>query len=285
MPRSTVERAIVAETVAAAIREGAEQLAKTSDTARLDAELLMAEALGVSRSELLLRHTGDPVPPSFSDLVRRRAGHEPVAQILGHQDFFGRSFIVTPDVLIPRGDSETLIEVTLGIGGGPGKVLDCGTGSGALLLTLLAEREELQGTGIDNSPRALQVAAANAARLGVAERANLLHLDWRTPGWSSDLGQFEVVIANPPYVESGAELAPSVRDFEPAAALFAGKDGLDDYRILIPQLRDLLVPGGAAILEIGAGQAGPVSDLGRAAGFDVTLHRDLAHRPRVLVLQ
>ncbi len=275
----------MAKSVAAAIREAAELLSATSDTARLDAELLMAEALGVSRSELLLRHTGDAVPPSFSDLIRRRAGHEPVAHILGHQDFFGRSFIVTPDVLIPRGDSETLIEVALGIRSGPGKVLDCGTGSGALLLTLLAEREELQGTGIDNSPRALQVAATNASRLGVAERAHLLHLDWQTPGWSGDLGQFDLVIANPPYVERGADLAPSVRDFEPAAALFAGKDGMDDYRILIPQLRDLLVPGGAAILEIGAEQAGRVSDLGRAAGFDVTLDRDLAHRPRVLVLQ
>lgn len=273
------------ETVAAAIRAAAEQLAETSDTARLDAELLMAEALGVSRSELLLRHTGDAVPPSFAELVRRRAGHEPVAHILGHQDFYGRSFIVTPNVLIPRGDSEILVEAALGILRSEGRVLDCGTGSGALLLTLLAERSALTGVGIDNSLQALEVAAANAARLGVEDRARLLHLDWRAAGWSSGLGHFELVIANPPYVETGADLAPSVRNYEPAAALFAGEEGLDDYRILIPQLPDLLAPGGAAILEIGAGQADPVSDLAHAAGFDVTLHRDLAHRPRVLVLQ
>ncbi|MDZ4307139.1 peptide chain release factor N(5)-glutamine methyltransferase [Allopontixanthobacter sp.] len=275
----------MAETVAAAIRAAAERLSRTSDTARLDAELLMAEALGVSRSELLLRHSGDAVPPSFADLIRRRAGHEPIAHILGHQDFFGRSFIVTRDVLIPRGDSEILIEAALGMVQGPGRVLDCGTGSGALLLTMLAERSELKGVGIDNSPRALEVAGANAARLGLAERARLLDRDWRAAGWSGDLGQFALVIANPPYVESGADLAPSVRDFEPAAALFAGEDGLDDYRILIPQLRDLLVPGGSAIFEIGAQQADQVTGLARANGFDVTLCRDIAHRPRALVLQ
>jgi len=275
----------MAETVAAAIRAAAARLSETSDTARLDAELLMAEALGVSRSELLLRHAGDPVPPSFVELVRRRAGHEPVAYILGHQEFYGRSFTVTPDVLIPRGDSEILIETALGILQGPGRVLDCGTGSGALLLTLLAERSTLAGVGIDNSPRALEVAGANASRLGVAERTRLLQLDWRETGWASGLGQFDLVIANPPYVESGAVLAPSVRNYEPAAALFAGEEGLDDYRILIPQLSQLLAQRGSAILEIGAAQADLVSDLARAAGFEVTLHRDLAHRPRALMLQ
>lgn len=275
----------MAETVAAAIRAAAVRLSETSDTGRLDAELLMAEALGVSRSELLLRHAGDPVPPSFAELVRRRAGHEPIAYILGHQEFYGRSFAVTPDVLIPRGDSEILIETALGILDGPGRVLDCGTGSGALLLTLLAERSTLGGVGIDNSSRALEVARANASRLGVAERARLLRLDWRETGWASGLGQFDLVIANPPYVETGAVLSPSVRNYEPASALFAGDEGLDDYRILIPQLRELLAPGGSAILEIGSAQADPVSDLARAAGFEATLHRDLAHRPRALVLQ
>lgn len=275
----------MAETVAAAIRAAAERLSETSDTARLDAELLMAEALGISRSELLLRHTGDAVPPSFFGLVRRRAGHEPVAYILGQQEFYGRSFIVTPDVLIPRGDSEILIETALGILQGPGRVLDCGTGSGALLLTLLAERSTLEGVGIDNSSPALEIAGANASRLGVAERTRLLQLDWRETGWANGLGQFELVIANPPYVETDANLAPSVRNFEPAAALFAGEDGLDDYRILIPQLPDLLAPGGAAILEIGAGQAKLVSNLAHASGLEAVLHRDLAHRPRALELQ
>lgn len=273
------------QTAAEAIRETALRLSETSDTARLDAELLMAEALSVTRSELLLRHGGDPVPPAFAALAERRAAHEPVAYILGHQDFYGRSFIVTPEVLIPRGDSESVVDAALDVMPEQGRVLDCGTGSGALLLTLLAERPGMEGAGIDNSLGALAVAAANAARLGVQDRARLLRRDWREEGWQADLGQFDLIIANPPYVESNADLAASVREYEPGAALFAGEEGLDDYRILIPQLRKLLEIGGAAILEIGATQAEAVSALARCAGFDITLRRDLAHRPRALLLQ
>lgn len=271
-------------TIADAIREAAERLSATSDTARLDAELLMAAALGVSRSEMLLRRMGDGEPGRFADLVARRLRHEPVAYILGHQDFYGRDFVVTPDVLIPRGDSESVVEAALACLPAEGRVLDCGTGSGALLLTLLAERPGTQGVGIDSSPGALAVAAANAAALGLQDRAQWLQRDWRIAGWRSELGEFALVIANPPYVETGADLAPSVRDYEPGAALFAGEDGLDDYRILIPQMRSLLSAGGRAVLEIGASQDGAVSDLARAAGFEVRLHYDLAGRPRALVL-
>jgi release factor glutamine methyltransferase len=277
------------QTVSEAIREAAGRLSETSDTARLDAELLMAEALGVTRSELLLRHTRDIVPQVFADLIARRMRHEPIAYILGHQDFYGRSFIVTPEVLIPRGDSECVVQAALDVmpetGPLQGRVLDCGTGSGALLLTLLAERPGIEGVGIDNSLGALAVAAANAARLGVQDRARLLRLDWHDANWHSGIGQFDLIIANPPYVETTAQLALSVREYEPDAALFAGPDGLDDYRILIPQLCGLLRPNGVGVLEIGATQAEAVSDLARPAGFTVTMRRDLAERPRALVLQ
>lgn len=273
------------QTAAEAMREAAGRLSEISDTARLDAELLMAEALGVTRSDMLLRHARDTAPQGFADLLNRRLRHEPIAYILGHQDFYGRSFIVTPEVLIPRGDSESVVEAALGYLAGKARVLDCGTGSGALLLTLLAERPETEGVGIDSSLGALAVAAANAGRLGVQDRARLMRRDWRDVDWRSNIGRFDLIVANPPYVETTADLAPSVRDHEPGSALFAGGDGLDDYRILIPQLPELLETGGTAVLEIGATQDEAVSDLARFAGFDVTLHRDLADRPRALVLQ
>jgi release factor glutamine methyltransferase len=271
--------------VAQALREAAERLAQVSDTAWLDAELLMAEALGVARSELLLRHMDGPVPDGFAAMVERRARHEPVAYIIGRQEFFGREFVVTPDVLIPRADSETIVQAALDVCSDPVRVLDCGVGSGALLLTVLAERPGAKGVGTDRSTGAIELASANAGRFGLASRCELLLRDWTRPGWADGLGQFDLILANPPYVESGAELAPSVRDFEPHGALYSGADGLDDYRILIPQFPKLLTEEGIAVVEIGAGQAEMVAEITRKAGFSAQLHKDLAGRPRALVLQ
>ena len=268
-----------------AIREAAGRLEAVSDTARLDAELLMAEVLGVSRSELLLRHTGDPVPDLFDALVNRRLAHEPVAQILGRKEFYGREFRVCRDVLTPRADSETTAAAALEAAPPDARILDCGTGSGALLLTLLAERPDATGIGIDRSPAALAVAQDNAEHLGVADRAELRLLDWRKPRWRESLSLFDLVVANPPYVESAAELAPSVRDYEPAGALYAGPEGLDDYRVLVPQLPALLRPAGLAVLEIGATQADAVDSIAREAGFRSELRRDLGGRARALILR
>lgn len=266
-----------------AIREAAQRLDPLSDTARLDAEVLMAHALGVSRSELLLRHMADPAPAAFAALVDRRLGHEPVAYITGTQEFFGLPFRVTPDVLIPRGDSEVLVECALAARHDARRVLDCGTGSGALLLAVLANIPEASGTGIDRSPAALTVAAANAEALGLAGRATMACADWDQPGWADGLGDpFDLILANPPYVEEEADLAPSVRGHEPSGALFAGPQGLDAYRVLVPQLPGLLAPGGVALVEIGHQQAGTVGEIARAAGLGVALHRDLGGRPRVL---
>ncbi len=277
-------------TVGEAIRAAAIRLADTSDTARLDAELLMAHALGVSRSDMLLRAMRDPAPEGFPALAERRAAHEPVAYITGWTEFYGRRFDVRPGVLIPRPDSEVLIEAALELVPDPRRVLDIGTGSGALLFTILMEKPKAAGIGIDASMEAIEIALDNGIGLDAEHHFtddwdwHLMQRDWRTTGWADDLGTFDLVLCNPPYVENDAVLDADVRNYEPASALFAGPEGLDDYRILIPQLRGLMAPGGITIVEIGANQAEAVRDLATASGFTVELRRDLAERPRALVL-
>ncbi|MFK4871776.1 peptide chain release factor N(5)-glutamine methyltransferase [Novosphingobium sp. ZW T3_23] len=270
-------------TVGEAIRAAAERLAASSDTARLDAEVLMAHALATSRSSMLLARMRDPAPQGFATLVDRRAAHEPVAYITGSQEFFGLPFTVGPDVLIPRGDSEVLVETALAARPDARKVLDCGTGSGALLLAVLANLPEARGVGIDSSPGALAVATGNAASLGLAERARMIAADWHVPGWTESLGgPFDLILANPPYVETTVTLDRSVAGFEPASALYSGQLGLDDYRVLVPQLPGLLAPGGIALVEIGHQQAEAVAAIGAECGLSSRLHRDLGNRPRVL---
>ncbi len=246
----------------------------------------MAHALGVSRSQLLLSHMADPPPPGFAALVARRLEHEPVAYIVGEQEFYGLVFAVSPAVLIPRGDSEVLVEAALRAHPEARSVLDCGTGSGALLLAVLAQLPQASGVGMDRSEAAAEVARSNADRLGLAARARIGVADWTRPGWANDLGgPFDLILANPPYVEDAAPIAASVRDHEPAGALFAGPDGLDDYRVLIPQLPALLARAGVALVEIGSTQADVVGRIARDAGMTSRLHRDLGGRPRVLELR
>lgn len=271
-------------TAGEAIRAAAERLAPVSDTARLDAELLMAHLFGCARSELLLRHMRDPAPPGFAALVARRMDHEPVAYITGLQEFYGLPFIVTPATLIPRGDSETLVEAALQERPDALRVLDLGTGSGALLLAVLASLGKARGVGLDASAAALAVARRNAEALGLRPQAEFVQGNWHENGWADNLGTFDLVLCNPPYVAADAALDRQVREWEPASALFAGPEGLDDYRVLIPQLGKLLAPGGVAILEIGADQADAVGALAQASGFTADLRRDLAQRPRALVL-
>ncbi|MHA7820342.1 MAG: peptide chain release factor N(5)-glutamine methyltransferase [Erythrobacter sp.] len=273
-------------TVAEAIRAATAKLAATSDTARLDAEVLMAHALEVSRSDMLLRYMSDVVPKGFEALVVRRATHEPVAHITGIQEFYGRDFAVSRDVLIPRGDSETLIDTALEIAPKAARVLDLGTGSGALLITALVELGGASGIGLDASEAALEIARRNAHALGlIGAQARFRRRDWCEEGWSADLGTFDLILCNPPYVEEEARLDPDVRNFEPASALFAGREGLDDYRVLVPQLRKLLDVGGVAILEIGHTQADAVAGIARNCGFSVEIRADLANRPRCAILR
>ncbi len=304
-------------TVAEAIRAAAARLSNTSDTARLDAELLMSHALGINRSDMLLRATSDLAPVGFETLIDRRAAHEPVAYIIGWQEFYGHSFRVTPNVLIPRGDSETVVESALQAAPQAKRVLDLGTGSGALLLSVLAERPDMSGIGIDASPDAVFVALDNAERLGINTsadpeevadfvaalkssglstdesqigslprgRVEFLCLDWTKRNWRDHLGTFDLILCNPPYVEADAELDPDVRDYEPASALFAGNEGLDDYRVLIPQIRKLMNRDAVAVFEIGHTQAEDVSKLAENAGFSVEIRADLANRPRCAILR
>jgi release factor glutamine methyltransferase len=272
--------------LAETLRNTATRLAGVSTTARLDAELLAAHALGLERSEMLLRMGDLDIAPGFDALAERRLRNEPVAYITGRQAFWDLDLVVTPDVLIPRADSETLIELavdhfkrgtTL-----PARILDLGTGSGALLLACLSAFPSASGVGMEASTAALGVAEGNGNRLGFASRANWVHRSWAEPGWHDDLGRFDLVISNPPYVETDAGLDAMVADYEPHSALFAGPDGLDDYRLLIPQMASLLVPGGVAIFEIGHSQAGAVSDLASNAGLSTEMRRDLAGKPRAL---
>ncbi len=268
-----------AETVRVAIADAAARIA--SATPRLDAELLMAHALGVSHQDLLLKHLSDPAPSSFDALVARRLAYEPVAYITGSRGFWTVEIGVGPGVLVPRADSETLIEAAVahfGGGQGPGRVLDLGTGPGTLLLAALAEWPEAYGLGVDSSEAALAYARRNATTLRIADRAIFKPGDWAT----GLAGQFDLILCNPPYIGIAEELGPEVRGHEPPAALFAGADGLDDYRRIVPELPRLLAPGGLAVLEIGWMQGEAVSALMRGAGLDPVLHHDLGGRPRAI---
>lgn len=271
--------------VAAALREAAALLAPVTDAARLEAEWLMAHALGCSRSELLLRHMADPAPATFDALVARRARGEPLAHVTGETEFYGLTLRVTPDVLVPRSDTELLIDIAREklARRPPRRILDCGTGSGALLLAALSVWPRAEGIGIERSPAALAVARANMVAQKVSDRATMMAADWTRSGWTDDLGRFDLVLANPPYVATDdSDLARDVAASDPHGALFAGASGLDDYRLLVPALHDLLAPGGWAVFEIGSRQGGAVSGIGEAAGLRADVHQDLAHRPRAV---
>jgi release factor glutamine methyltransferase len=268
--------------VAAALREAAQRLEGVSDTPRLDAELLMAHALGVERQALLLDPSRHAVPAEFVSLVERRMVHEPVAYIVGYRDFWTIRLAVGPGMLIPRPDSETLIEAAVDYFGdnGPKRVLDLGSGPGTLLLAALAEWPEARGVGIDESGKAVDWAERNADDLGMGDRAH-----FRAGDWAVGLeGQFDLILCNPPYIADSEVLMPDIADHEPAGALFAGADGLDDYRRIIPDLPRLLAPAGAAILEIGHRQHMLVRELAEAAGFSVACRQDLGGRDRALLL-
>ena len=265
-----------------ALAAAAARLESVSDTARLDAELLMAHALGTSREQVLLGDLAQEAPPAFEALVGRRLAHEPVAYVTGRRAFWTIELEVGPGVLIPRPDSETLIEAAVDHFGpaGPATILDLGTGPGTLLLAALSQWPGAYGLGIDDSEKALDYAELNAIDLELEDRAR-----FKLGDWANDLqGQFDLILCNPPYVEVGASLPPEVVDWEPAGALFAGKDGLDDYRRLAPDLPRLLAPGGIVCVEIGLGQEEPVRSLFEAQGFAVSVRADLAGVPRCLLL-
>jgi release factor glutamine methyltransferase len=266
-----------------ALHEAAARLAAVSETPRLDAELLMAHALGTSRERLLLSRLGETAPEAFEPLVQRRLAHEPLAYITGRRAFWTIELDVAPGVLIPRPDSETLIEAALAHFGnsGPRRILDLGTGPGTLLLAALDQWPLASGVGVDASEAALAIARANAGPLGLSARAQ-----FRLGDWGEGIEErFDLILCNPPYVETGAALPADVAGWEPHNALFAGSDGLEDYRRLAPQVPRLLQLDGIACFEIGQGQHEAVSQLFEAEGFLVSHRRDLSGTVRCLVIE
>ncbi len=253
------------------------------ETPRLDAELLLAHALGVRRERLLSEPdalVAGPAVRVFQNAVQRRAvAREPVAYIVGHRGFRRLELAVDRRVLVPRPETELLVEVGLGLPAGA-RVLDVGTGSGAVALALKDERPDLQVTGSDISTAALELAEDNAQTLG-------LDVQWLHADLLTDVGEFDAILSNPPYVAESerAALAPEIVRHEPAGALFAGPDGLSVIRALLAQLSEL--PDVRFLgLEVGAGQAQPVADLTSAAGFDtIRFERDLARIQRVVVAE
>lgn len=266
-----------------ALSRATQALGPASETPRLDAELLMAEALNIDRDRLILSPPDRDVPAGFWTMIERRIGGEPVAYITGRRAFWNIDLHVGPGVLIPRPDSEVLIASALEHfegSSGPDSILDLGTGPGTLLLAALDLWPNATGIGVDVSRQALSYAAANARRLGSESRVEL-----RQGDWAEGIGErFDLVLCNPPYVAESAELGPGVREHEPHEALFAGPAGLDAYRALAPQLPRLLAPAGLAAVEIGSDQAEAVTSILERDGLGATLAHDLAGRPRALLL-
>jgi len=254
---------------------------------RLEARLLLAEAMGTEPGALLGRPRA-PVPPDsaerFAAMLRRRLAHEPMAFILGRQGFWTLELEVSPDTLIPRADSEAVVEAALAALPQPAeRVLDLGTGTGCLLLAVLSEWPDAFGVGVDLSPGAAALAARNAAANGLAGRAAFLVGDWE----SALSGRFDLVLSNPPYIARGAldGLMPEVVGHEPQRALDGGEDGLDAYRHIVGGLAALLMPQGCAVLELGQGQRQPVAQLAEGAGLAIRgCKTDLNGIERALVL-
>lgn len=242
----------------------------------------MAHVLGIGTGSLAARME-DPLPPgaqeAYAAAVARRAAREPVSHILGYRDFWRHRFRVSPDVLDPRPETEALVEIALAE---PfGKVLDLGTGTGCIVISLLADRPEARGVGTDVSEAAVLIAGENAVAAGVADRLILPLSDW----FADVGGRYDLIVSNPPYIAAGemACLAPEVRDHEPADALTDGGDGLSAYRAIAAGAPGHLEPRGRLIVEIGARQGPAVSAVFREAGLtDVEVHRDLDGRDRIV---
>lgn len=269
--------------IARALGDAARQLETTSDTARLDAELLMAEALHIDRDKLILSPPDRKIPERFWTMVERRKAGEPVAYITGRRAFWNIELHVGPGVLVPRPDSEVLIASAIehfeGTAG-PRRILDLGTGPGTLLLAAADVWPEATGIGVDVSRRAMSYAAANARRLSFEPRVK-----FKEGNWANGIAEtFDLILCNPPYVPEEGEVGAGVREYEPDEALFAGKEGLDAYRALAPQLPRLLNPGALAAVEIGHAQADAVTALLGRDGLGAKVAQDLAGRDRAVLL-
>lgn len=265
---------------------GRDYLRGVVDMPRREAALLLGEVLGLEEAQLYARSDEDvpePAALSYADLIRRRVDRVPMAYLLGRREFYGRSFAVDPRVLVPRPETEHLVEAALECTGAGTRVLDLGTGSGCIAITVALERPEASVVATDLSLGALAVAAANCRRHGVDGRVRLVSVDLLS---ALRLQAFDVVVSNPPYIDTGEwdSLMPEVRDHEPPEALFAG-DGLDFYRRLLAA-GDRFAAGQQLLVEIGKGQLDGVVELAESGGFAVeAVVADLAGIPRVVRLR
>jgi release factor glutamine methyltransferase len=255
------------------------------EDARREARIILSAAAGIDAAGLLLLTN---VPDGLAEpLVARRVKREPLAYILGRKEFWGLEFAVSKATLIPRPDSETIIEAALAAypqRADVHRILDLGTGTGCLLLAALSEFKNAFGIGVDVSPQAACLAAANARTLGLAGRSAFVVGNWAA---SLTRMKFDLVLSNPPYI-AGPEFAglmPEVGQYEPASALDGGPDGLAAYRAIIGALPELLADSGLALMELGADQAEPVAKLAQAAGFATDFRADMANIPRVLLIR
>jgi release factor glutamine methyltransferase len=278
----------VSGTIGAAVTETAARLGAAGiEEARREARLLVALALDADPA-IVLGYPERPLESAarrrLDGLVARRAAREPVSRLRGHREFWSLDFLLSPETLDPRADSETLIDAALDLlpdPAAPRRVIDFGTGSGCLLLALLSEWPLATGIGVDRSWGAALTARRNAARLGVADRARFVVGDWD----AAFGGMADVIVANPPYIatEDIIALDPEVARFEPRAALDGGPDGLAAYRVLVRAAARLLTPDGVVLFEVGAGQAAAVATLAEAAGLSsCAIRRDLAGIERCL---
>jgi release factor glutamine methyltransferase len=282
------EATVTATTVAILRREIAARLTATSPTAALDARLIVAHVLGWAPNDVLL-HDSDRIDDAkiltAEALARRRAGGEPVARVVGEKEFYGLVFGLSPETLVPRPDTETVVAAVLAAvaADAPTTILDLGTGSGAILLALLAQLPQATGVGVDVSEGALTMARRNAEKLGVASRATFIAGDWSRGVEQS----FDVVVANPPYITSGsiADLPVEVRDHDPHVALDGGAHGLAAIRAILADLGRVLAVAGAAFIEVGFDQAAAVQRLAGEHGFACAFRRDLGGIDRVAILR
>lgn len=267
-------------------RRGAEILAAAGiESARLDARVLLAHAMKLATGELISARAPSPEELArYRELLQRRIAREPVAYITGEREFWSLPFQVGPGVLVPRPETETLLEeATRAFADRNAKleVLDLGTGSGCLAIGFLKSYPNARATGVDISAEALEWARRNGQALGVGER-----VAWRPGDWSAALpGSYDVVLSNPPYLAEGeaGALAPEIARHEPATALFAGLDGLEAYRAIAAMLGSCLSPKGRAFLEIGAGQAEAVQGIFQSAGLEIRgVRPDLSGIPRCI---
>ncbi|MEP4379150.1 MAG: peptide chain release factor N(5)-glutamine methyltransferase [Alphaproteobacteria bacterium] len=281
----------ISNTIAAALAEAGGRLrAVGADSPELDARVLLRQVTGHEDAWMIANPDAEIDAAAlhcFTELLERRERREPVSQIVGEREFWSRTFRVTADVLTPRPDTETLIETVLARiedRDAPLRILDLGTGSGCIALTLLAECPNATALGVDVSPAALDVAAANAEALGLAGR-----VEWRETDWCEGIeGPFDVIVSNPPYIARYElkHLDPEVREFEPNMALDGGADGMAAYRRIIPQFKRLGTGRSVIALELGQGQARGVAALGRVAGLRIAeVDQDIARRARVITFE